>query len=73
MRSIEDKLKTAKKRVGASSFANFVQAIDGGKFSKIAITRNFNRFVDKDDYAPEDKKEIIDWLVWFTNLPPPSK
>jgi hypothetical protein len=37
--------------------------VRGRKFSKKTIIRNFNSLVDKEDYAKNEKKKIIEFLV----------
>jgi hypothetical protein len=46
-----------------SDFICFAEAVPGRKFSRKSIIRNFNSLVDKEDYAKNEKKEIIDFLV----------
>jgi hypothetical protein len=37
--------------------------VRGRKFSKKTIIRNFNSLLDKEDYAKNEKREIIEHLV----------
>jgi hypothetical protein len=46
-----------------SDYTCFAEAVRGRKFSKKTIIRNFNSLVDKEDYAKNGKKEIIEYLV----------
>jgi hypothetical protein len=46
-----------------SDYICFAEAVRGRKFSRKTIIRNFNSLVDKEDYAKNEKKEIIEYLV----------
>jgi predicted Ser/Thr protein kinase len=46
-----------------SDYICFAEAIRGKKFSRKTIIRNFNSLVDKEDYAKNEKREIIEHLV----------
>jgi hypothetical protein len=46
-----------------SDYTCFAEAVRGRKFSRKTIIRNFNSLVDKEDYAKNEKKEIIEFLV----------
>jgi hypothetical protein len=46
-----------------SDYICFAEVVRGRKFSRKTIIRNFNSLVDKEDYARNEKKEIIDFLV----------
>jgi hypothetical protein len=46
-----------------SDYICFAEAVCGRKFSRKTIIRNFNSLVDKEDYAKNEKKEIIEYLV----------
>jgi len=46
-----------------SSFLCFANAVRGKHFSRRTILRNFNALVDEKDYARNEKKEIVDFLV----------
>ena len=41
-----------------STHTCFAVAVRGGKFSRGTISRWFNKLVDKDDYAPKEKKLV---------------
>jgi hypothetical protein len=45
-----------------SSYLIFAEAIKKQKFSKRVIKEWFNKLVDKDDYAPKEKREILQFL-----------
>jgi predicted Ser/Thr protein kinase len=51
-----------------SDYICFAEAIRGKKFSRKTIIRNFNSLVDKEDYARNEKKEIIDFLMELSKL-----
>jgi hypothetical protein len=46
-----------------SDYTCFAEAVRGRKFSGKTIIRNFNSLVDKEDYAKNKKREIIEHLV----------
>jgi hypothetical protein len=46
-----------------SDYTCFAEAVRGRKFSKKTIIRNFNSLVDEEDYAKNEKREIIEHLV----------
>jgi hypothetical protein len=46
-----------------SDYTCFAEAVRGRKFSRKTIIRNFNSLVSKEEYAKNEKKEIIDFLV----------
>ena len=52
-----------KKYPNASSYIHFVKAIKGREYSKRTIQRWFNELVDKDDYAPCEKRDIVDFVL----------
>jgi len=49
-----------------SSLLCFAEAVRGRNFSRRTILRNFNSLVDKEDYARDEKKEIIEFLTELT-------
>jgi len=51
-----------------SDYICFAEAVRGRKFSRKTIIRNFNSLVDKEDYARNEKKEIIDFLMELSKL-----
>jgi hypothetical protein len=64
MRSIERRFNTFQhKRPILSSLINFGAAIREQRFSDGAIHRWFNKLVEKDDYARNDKRTILSHLV----------
>jgi len=46
-----------------SSLLCFAEAVRGRNFSRRTIVRNFNALVDKEDYAKNERKEIVEFLV----------
>ncbi len=68
MRSIERRFnQVGLKKPLASSYSCFFMAIEGQKLTKGMISRWFNKLVEKDDYDPKDKREIIKFLVKASN------
>lgn len=52
-----------------SSHTNFAEAIAYQRFSRSIIHRWFQKLVDKDDYAKNEKRAILEHLENLTNLP----
>ena len=52
-----------------SSFICFAEAVKERKFSCQIIHRWFPKIVDKDDYAKNEKKALLEHLGNLTNLP----
>jgi len=50
-----------------SSFIGFSRAVQGGKYSKERISRNFKELVDPDDYAQNEKGSLIRHLDHLSN------
>jgi hypothetical protein len=46
-----------------SDYTCFAEAVRGRRFSRKTIIRNFNSLVDKEDYAKNEKREIIGFLA----------
>jgi hypothetical protein len=68
MRSIERRFKQInEKKPHWSPWSCFVKAIKGQKFNKKIINRWFNQLVDKDDYAKDEKKELLEYLSRVSN------
>lgn len=64
MKSIERRFKdVAERNPNYSSYLCFAEAIKKQGFSKQTIQRWFNKLVDKDDYAKNEKRETVDFLV----------
>ncbi len=67
MKSLERRFKNIReKNKNWSSYLCFVNAIKEQRFSKQIIHRWFNKLVDKDDYAQNEKRAILADLI---NLP----
>lgn len=45
-----------------STHTCFAKAVTGGNFTKYTLNRWFNKLVDKDDYAIEDKQDVLKYL-----------
>lgn len=58
----------AKKYPHHSSLICFGRAILGQRLTKPAISKNFKKTVDKADYDPDDKKDILEHLHLITNI-----
>jgi len=60
MRSLEKRFHNiSEKNPYWSSCTCFIRAVIGQRFSKQTIHRWFNKLVDKDDYAHEDKRALL--------------
>ena len=63
MRSIEIRLaEIAKKHPRWTSWSCFVHIINGKGFGKQTISKLFDKLVDKDDFARNEKKEHLIYL-----------
>ena len=51
-----------------SSYICFARSISGQNFSEDRLRRMFNKLVDKNEYAQDEKKEIIKYLLTL-NIP----
>ena len=55
-----------------SSYIHFVRLIrELGVTNQAAIGRYFNKFVDKEDYAPQDKRRVINAVCKSVVVKPP--
>lgn len=52
-----------------SSYVCFVRAIRGQNFSYEIISKWFNILIDKDDYARNERKCIVEYLFYLSNMP----
>ncbi|NCA93640.1 MAG: hypothetical protein EOM84_00515 [Sphingobacteriia bacterium] len=52
-----------------SSYTNFAEAITSQHFSRSIIHRWFQKLVDKNDYARNEKRAILEHLENLTDLP----
>lgn len=68
MRSLEKRFnKITKRNPGWSSYVCFAEAIKGRGFSRQTIHRWFQKLVDKDDYAKNEKRGILAFLESLAN------
>ena len=60
MKSLERRFKDIEsKNPNYSSYICFAEAIDKQRFSRRAIRHWFDKLVDKDDYAVDEKNEVL--------------
>ncbi len=70
MKSIQRRFEAIQeKNPNYSSYLSFAHAISGQKFSRPTIARWYKKLVEVDDYAPSERKEIIDYLVLISKRP----
>jgi hypothetical protein len=63
MKSLSRRFENLKnKNEGWSSYSCFANALIGQNFSHPTINRLFKKMVDKDDYALNEKNEILGYL-----------
>lgn len=68
MRSIERRFKYRQvKYLDWSTWTCFVDAVIDQGFSKEIIQINFNKLVDKNDYAQNEKRQLLKHLYQITN------
>lgn len=46
-----------------SSFVCFAKVVQGKKFTKERVQRQFNSLVDKDDYTSSEKRSLVTWMT----------
>lgn len=64
MRSIERRFQNIdKKHPEWSTYICFAEAISEQGFSEDRVRRMFNKLVDKDEYAQDEKKAIVKYLL----------
>ena len=69
MRSIERRYRSMEiKNPLWSSYICFVEAVKNQHFNRQAISRWFSKLVEKDDYARNEKKQILNHLEDLSNL-----
>jgi hypothetical protein len=69
MRSIERRFRHyQEKDPNQSTFLNFSRAVRGQGFSRDAIGHWFNKLVDKDDYARDEKHQLLMYLRFISAL-----
>ena len=59
--------KFVKKYPNWSSYLCFAEVLRHHKYTREKIKYWFNKLVDPDDYAREEKKQIIDYLANMSN------
>ncbi len=63
MKSIKRRYEAqAEKHPALSSYMNFAGAVRGQKLSNDMVRRWFNTLVDPEDYDPEDKRDLLQFL-----------
>ena len=62
-------LKISKREPNLGSYIIFARVIKYRKLARRNIIKWFDRLVDKDDYAQNEKRELIDHLETLTNMP----
>jgi len=71
MRSLERRFrKIEKNNPRWSSHTCFAVAVRDQKFNKQTLARYFNKLVDKTDYAKEDKKQVVKYLIELNGRSP---
>jgi hypothetical protein len=69
MKSLERRFNNiAERNSSFSSYLCFAKAIKGQRFSKQVINRWFQKLVDKDDYANNEKSSLLRYLYDLSNL-----
>lgn len=67
MRSIKARFEYRQRvRPNWSTWTCFTDAIIDQNFSKESIQENFNKLVDKNDYLPEEKMQLLRYLYQIT-------
>ncbi len=70
MKSLERRFaKFRTKNIYWSSYLCFAEAVRGQYFSAQAIRRWFNKLVEKDDYAMNEKRTLFSFLFGLSNTP----
>ena len=68
MKSIERRFRRiSEENPDLSTHNCFAKSVWGQKFSKGMIARWFYKLVDKDDYAQEDKKKVLEHLFQLSH------
>lgn len=67
MRTLEGRFENiTMKHPEWSSHTCFVETVTGRNFSRAVVAKWFNVLVEKDDYAREDRKQLIEYLYLLT-------
>jgi hypothetical protein len=61
--------RVTKREPGYSSYECLAHAVRGRGFSRKTLGVALKNFVDKDDFDPKDKRELLDHLELLTNTP----
>jgi hypothetical protein len=68
MRSIKHRFDALQeKQPNHSTYINFSMAVCGQHYNPVRLRKAFNDLVDKEDYAPEEKRTLLQWLYSHTN------
>ena len=68
MKSLERRFQSiAEKNPSFSSYICFSKAIEGQSFNKQTVHRWFQKLVDKEDYAKNEKRAILEHLDNLSN------
>lgn len=71
MKSLERRFKNIQeKNIYWSTYLCFAEGVKAQQFGRQSIHRWFNKLVSKDDYAQNEKKEVLSFLM---NLSSPLK
>lgn len=63
MRSIKHRFDALEqKQPNHGSYINFSMAVSGQKYHPERLRRAFNKLVDKEDYSPDEKRALLQWL-----------
>ena len=69
MLSIKSNFEKAQVRnPNLGAFPCLAKVVRNRKFSRKNLVKAFNELVPKDDYAKEERKELVDYLEYLTNL-----
>ena len=69
MRSIEANYKKIQVRnPNLGDYLCLARAIKGKKFSRKSLVKSFTELVSKDDYLKSERKELVDYLEYLTNI-----
>lgn len=67
MRSIKRRFDNFRqKNPNLSTYISFAKTVRGQRFSRYAISKWFNKLVDKDDYSPKDRNQLVRELTKLT-------
>lgn len=70
MRSIKARyVKIQNRNPNLGTHPCLCKAVRHRRFSRKSLLKAFNELMPKEEYAEEEKKELIDYLEYVTNLP----